>query len=130
MLIESAVGGTVVTDILENNRPVNVLMRYEESYRNTPDAIKKMLVNIPNGNKVPLSQLADIKVVDGPIQIIRESAKRQIVIQANVDNRDVVSFVNEVQSTIESNIDLPTGYFVTFGGQFENQQRAAKTLAQ
>jgi len=127
-LIESAVGGTVVTDIVENNRPVNVLMRYEEKYRNTPDAIKKMLVSIPNGNKIALSQLADIKVVDGPIQIIRESAKRQIVIQANVDNRDVVSFVNEVQDTIEKNIQLPTGYYVTFGGQFENQQRAAKTL--
>ena len=129
MLIESAVGGAVVTEILENNRPINVLMRYEEKYRNTPDAIKKMLVSIPNGNKVALSQLADIKVVDGPIQIIRESAKRQVVIQANVDNRDVVSFVNEVQNTIANNIQLPSGYYVTFGGQFENQQRAAKTLA-
>ncbi len=127
-LVESAIGGTVVTSILENNRPINVLIRYEEKYRNSPESIKKMLVSIPNGNKIPLSKLADIKVVDGPIQIIRESAKRQIVIQSNVENRDVVSFVKDVQETITKNIELPSGYYVTFGGQFENQQRAAKTL--
>jgi len=127
-LIESAVGGKVVTDILENNRPINVLIRYDEKHRNSPEVIGNMLVSIPNGNKVPLKKLAKVSVTDGPIQIIRESAKRQIVIQANVENRDVVSFVNEVQSTIESNVELPSGYYVTFGGQFENQQRAAKTL--
>jgi len=128
VLIESAVGGVTVTDMLENNRPVNILLRYDEKYRNSPEAIQKMLVSIPNGNKIPLGELAQVKVVDGPIQIIRESAKRQVVIQSNVENRDVVSFVNEVQNTIENNISLPTGYYVTFGGQFENQQRAAKTL--
>jgi len=127
-LIESAVGGKVVTDILENNRPINVLIRYDEKHRNSPEVIKNMLVSIPNGNKVSLSKLAKVSVTDGPIQIIRESAKRQIVIQANVENRDVVSFVNEVQSTINKSIELPSGYYVTYGGQFENQQRAAKTL--
>ena len=127
-LIESAVGGKVVTNILENNRPINVLIRYDEKHRNSPEVIENMLVSIPNGNKIPLSKLARVSVTDGPIQIIRESAKRQIVIQANVENRDVVSFVNEVQTTIENNIELPSGYYVTFGGQFENQQRAAKTL--
>lgn len=127
-LIESAVGGKIVTDILENNRPINVLIRYDEKHRNSPEVIKNMLVSIPNGNKIPLSKLAKVSVTDGPIQIIRESAKRQIVIQANVENRDVVSFVNEVQSTIANNVELPSGYYVTFGGQFENQQRAAKTL--
>ena len=127
-LIESAVGGKVVTDILENNRPINVLIRYDEKHRNSPEVINNMLVSIPNGNKVSLSKLAKVSVTDGPIQIIRESAKRQIVIQANVENRDVVSFVNEVQSTINKSIELPSGYYVTYGGQFENQQRAAKTL--
>ncbi|MCW8935448.1 MAG: CusA/CzcA family heavy metal efflux RND transporter, partial [Gammaproteobacteria bacterium] len=127
-LIESAVGGKVVTDILENNRPINVLIRYDEKHRNSPEVINNMLVSIPNGNKVPLNKLAKVSVTDGPIQIIRESAKRQIVIQSNVENRDVVSFVNEVQSSIANNIQLPSGYYVTFGGQFENQQRAAKTL--
>jgi len=128
-LIESAVGGKVVTEILENNRPVNVLIRYDEKHRNSPEVINNMLVSIPNGNKVALSKLAKVSVTDGPIQIIRESAKRQIVIQANVENRDVVSFVNEVQSTINEKVVLPSGYYVTYGGQFENQQRAAKTLS-
>jgi len=63
------------------------------------------------------------------VQIIRESAKRQVVIQANVEGRDVVSFVEEVRINIEQKVDLPTGYYVTFGGQFENQQRASKRLA-
>jgi len=130
ILIESAIGGQVVTEILENNRPISVLIRYDKKHRSSVKAIKKMLVNMPNGNKIPLSQLADVSVVDGPLQIIRESAKRQVVIQSNVNGRDVVSFVNEVKQSIETKIELPSGYYVTFGGQFENQQRAAKTLTQ
>ena len=128
MLIESAVGGRVVTDILENNRRVNLLMRYDEKYRNSPEAIEKMLVNIPGGSKIPLGKLAKISIADGPIQIIRESAKRYVVIQANVENRDVVGFVDEVRSSIENKLEMPSGYYVTYGGQFENQQRAAQRL--
>jgi len=88
-----------------------------------------MLVTLPNGTKVALGHLAKVTVVDGPVQIIRESAKRQVVIQANVEGRDVVGFVDEVRRSIEDRVELPAGYFVTFGGQFENQQRAAKRLA-
>lgn len=128
-LIETAVGGKVVTEILEKNRRVGVLLRYEEKHRTSVQAIEKMLVNLPNGNKVSIGTLAEVNVVDGPVQIIRESAKRQVVIQSNVDGRDVVGFVDEVRNNIESNIDMPTGYYVTFGGQFENQQRASQRLA-
>lgn len=127
-LVETAVGGRVITELLESNRRVGVLLRYEEKYRTSPDAIAKMLVTLPNGNKVSLGTLAEISVVDGPVQIIRESAKRQVVIQSNVDGRDVVSFVNEVRSSIENKVKLPSGYYVTYGGQFENQQRAAQRL--
>ncbi len=130
ILVESAIGGKVVTEILENNRPINVQVRYDEKNRNSINVIKKMLITMPNGNRIPLSELAKVSEVDGPIQIIRESAKRQVVIQSNVSGRDVVSFVDEVQTSIAQNIKLPSGYFVTFGGQFENQQRASKTLAQ
>jgi cobalt-zinc-cadmium resistance protein CzcA len=128
-LVEAAVGGRVVTELLEENRRVGILMRYEEQYRNSPQAIEQMLVSIPNGNKVALGHLADVRIVDGPVQIIREGAKRLVVIQGNVSGRDVVGFVDEVRSAIDSNIELPTGYYVTFGGQFENQQRAAQRLA-
>jgi cobalt-zinc-cadmium resistance protein CzcA len=119
----------VATELLENNRRVGILMRYREKDRNSPQAIKKMLVSLPNGTKVSLGHLADISIVDGPVQIIRESAKRQVVIQANVEARDVVGFVDEVRQSIADKVELPPGYYVTFGGQFENQQRAAKRLA-
>jgi len=129
LLIESAVGGKVVTEVLENSRPINVQIRYDEKNRNSVSAINKLLISTANGNKIALNQLAKVSVVDGPLQIIRESAKRTVVIQSNVENRDVVSFVDEVQRSIQQNIKLPSGYYVTFGGQFENQQRAASTLA-
>ena len=128
-LVETAVGGQVVTELLENNRRVGILVRYQEKDRSSPAAIKKMLVSLPNGTKVSLGHLAEVTVVDGPVQIIRESAKRLVVIQSNVDARDVVSFVEEVRLKIEEKVDLPTGYYVTFGGQFENQQRASNRLA-
>jgi heavy metal efflux system protein len=86
-------------------------------------------VNIPGGNKIPLGYLADITIEDGPVQITRESAKRQVVVQANVEGRDMVSFVNDVQTAIETKMELPSGYSVTYGGQFENQQRAAQRLS-
>jgi cobalt-zinc-cadmium resistance protein CzcA len=128
-LVETAIGGRVVTELLENNRRIGILVRYQEKDRSSPAAIEKMLVSLPNGTKVSLGHLARVEVVDGPVQIIRESAKRQVVIQANVDGRDVVGFVDEVRSSIEDKVELATGYYVTFGGQFENQQRAAKRLA-
>ena len=128
-LVETAVGGRVVTELLENNRRVGILMRYQEKDRSSPAAIKKMLVTLPNGSKVSIGNLAEVKIVDGPVQIIRESAKRQVVIQSNVDGRDVVSFVEEVRLNIEQKVELPTGYYVTYGGQFENQQRASNRLA-
>lgn len=127
-LVEAAVGGSTVTEMLEQNRRVGIVVRYDQPYRNSPQAIKNLLVTLPNNNKVPLGKLADVSLVDGPVQIIRESAKRQVVIQANVEGRDVVGFVNEVQSNIADQVELPPGYFVTVGGQFENQQRAAKRL--
>lgn len=128
-LIEVAVGGRVVTEVIEGNQRIGVLLRYPEKTRFSPTAIGALFVEAPSGEKIPLSSLANIREVDGPVAITRESAKRQVVIQANVDGRDVVGFVDEVRTTIASDIELPDGYYVTFGGQFENQQRAAARLA-
>lgn len=128
-LVETAIGGRVVTEIIEGSRPISVLLRYPEEKRNSVHAIAALLIETSGGAKIPLEKLADIKEVDGPVQITRESAKRQVVVQANVKGRDVVSFVNEVKAAIERNIKLPQGYYVTFGGQFENQQRAAARLS-
>ncbi len=128
-LVETAIGGRVVTEVMEKNRPVPVVLRYPEADRNSKEAIAAMLVETPSGAKVPLEKLATIEEVDGPIQITRDSAKRYVVVQANVEHRDVVSFVDEVKRSIAREVSLPSGYYVTFGGQFENQQRAAARLA-
>ncbi len=127
-LIELAVGGRVATDVIEGSRRTGVLVRYPSAARGSPQALGALLVQAPSGAKVPLAQLADIQEVDGPVLITRESAKRQVVIQANVEGRDVVSFVDEVRTIIERDVPMPPGYFVTFGGQFENQQRASGRL--
>jgi cobalt-zinc-cadmium resistance protein CzcA len=128
-LIEVAVGGRVVTEVIEGNQRIGVLLRYPEEARTSPTAIAALWVETPNGEKIPLSSLTNISEVDGPIAIARESAKRQVVIQANVEGRDVVGFVEEVNSIIAQEVQLPSGYYVTYGGQFENQQRAATRLA-
>ena len=127
-MVETAVAGRPVTVVLENERQVKVLLRYSENARDTPEAIGALLVRTPTGDRVPLSTLADIHEVDGPVQITRESARRSVVIQANVEGRDVVGFVEEVRQRLTKEVQLPQGYYVTFGGQFENQQRAAARL--
>ncbi len=128
-LVEVAVGGQVVTEVIEENLRVGVLLRYPEQARTSPQAIASLLVEAPGGNKIPLGSLADILEVDGPVVISRESAQRLVVVQANVEGRDVVGFVDDIRHAIESNVELPPGYYVTYGGQFENQQRAAARLA-
>ncbi len=127
-MIETAVGGKVVSDVIQGNRRSPVLLRYPEAARSSPRTLGQLLIETPNGAQVPLAMLADIKEVDGPVQINRESARRQVVIQANVENRDVVGFVAEVRAAIEREVQLPGGYYVTYGGQFENEQRAAARL--
>ncbi|MEJ2362548.1 MAG: CusA/CzcA family heavy metal efflux RND transporter [Gammaproteobacteria bacterium] len=126
--IELAVGGKVVTEIVEGNRRTGVLVRYPHAYRSSPQALEKLLVQAPSGAKIPLAKLADIREVDGPVLINHESAKRQVVIQSNVQGRDVVGFVDDVRAAIERSVPMPPGYYVTFGGQFENQQRASGRL--
>ena len=106
-----------------------MLLRYPARARNSHQAIGALWAETPGGEKIPLSSLVDITEADGPVQITRESARRQVVIQANVEGRDVVGFVDEVRATLAREVELPPNYYVTFGGQFENQQRAATRLA-
>ena len=127
-LIETAIAGKPVTEIIEGNQRAAVVLRYPEQSRSSPQAIAELYVETEGGAKVPLSMLADVTEEDGPVEIARESAKRLVVIQANVEGRDVVSFVDEVQQRLGENIDLPQGYYLEYGGQFENQQRAATRL--
>jgi cobalt-zinc-cadmium resistance protein CzcA len=127
-IIEIALNGIEVTDVYEPDRITSVLIRLPERYRNDEEAVKNLLVDAPNGEKLPLSQLADISKSEGPQTIFRENLMRRKIIMCNLGARDIGSFVEEARERIEEEVDLPPGYFVTFGGQFESQQRATKHL--
>jgi cobalt-zinc-cadmium resistance protein CzcA len=127
-LIETAVGGEVVSEIVEGSRRTPVLLRLPESVRTSPAALAGLMVETPGKALVPLSLLADIREAEGPVQVVREHAKRVVAVQVNVEGRDVVGFVDEARAAIEREVQLPPGYVITYGGQFENQQRAAARL--
>jgi len=127
-LVETAVGGKVVTEVIESSRRTGVLLRFPEDARTTPQALAHLLVLTPGGARVPLAMLADIREADGPVQITREASKRLAVVQVNVEGRDVVGLVADVRAAIEREVKLPGGYYIDYGGQFENQQRAAARL--
>jgi cobalt-zinc-cadmium resistance protein CzcA len=127
-VVEMAVGGKVATEVIEGNRRAGVLVRYPEAARASPQSIKRLMVKTASGALVPLDLLADVSEVDGPVLIQRESSRRQVTVRSNVEGRDVVGFVNELRAAIAREVKLPSGYTVVYGGQFENQQRAAARL--
>ena len=128
-VVEMAVGGMVATEIIEGNRRAGVLVRYPDAARTTPQAVERLLIKTVGGAMVPLGMVAVVSEVDGPVLIQRESAKRQVTVRSNVEGRDVVGFVDELRAAIEREVKLPPGYAVVYGGQFENQQRAAQRLS-
>ncbi len=129
-LIETAVGGKVATGVYEGQKRFDVLVRFPEDKRNTPDKIASLMIPSPAGYNVPLSDLADTKEVDVPAQISREDSVRRLVIEVNVRGRDIGSFVAEAKEKLAAiENDLPTGYRLAWGGQFENQQRAMARLS-
>ena len=127
-IIEIALNGIEATDVYEPDRITSVLIRLPEKYRSEEEAIKNLLVDAPNGERIPLSQLAEITKSEGPQTIFRENLMRRKIILCNVVKRDIGSFVKEAQQKIEEEVSLPPGYFVSFGGQFESQQRAFEHL--
>lgn len=128
-LIETAVGGKVATTLFEGQRRFDVLVRFPEGQRNTPDRIGSLLISSPAGYNVPLSDLADIQEIQVPAQISREDSMRRLMIECNVRGRDIGSFIAEARSKLAAiERQLPTGYRLAWGGQFENQQRAMARL--
>jgi cobalt-zinc-cadmium resistance protein CzcA len=128
-VIRTAIGGETAGQIFEETRRFDILVRFSPEFRHTAKAIGEILIKAPDGTNVPLSQLADIEEVIGPRQITRENNQRFITIQANVVGRDIGSFVEEGQKVIESKVKLPSGYLVTWGGQFRLQQEANARFA-
>ncbi len=127
--IETALNGIEATDVYEADRVTAVLIRLPERYRNDEEAIKDLLINAPNGERIPLSELAEIHRGEGPQTIFRENLMRRKIILCNVVKRDIGGFVEEARRRIDDQVDLPPGYFVTFGGQFESQQHALRHLS-
>jgi cobalt-zinc-cadmium resistance protein CzcA len=123
-VIETAIGGKAATEIYEGERRFSAVVRLPESFRNNVASIRNLQVISPNGALVVLDNLARIRLVDGPNQISRESAKRRIVVGINVKDRDLGGFVKELQQTIEERVELPEGYYLEWGGQFQNMERA------
>ena len=128
-LVELAIGGEVIDNIFLNVRRFGIHLRYQESYRKDPETIRNMLIHTLDGSLIPLSQVADVKQVIGPIQINRDKNQRRWVVQGNVRGRDLGSVVADIRQRISNNVNLPSGYYVEYGGQFENQQRAMARLS-
>ena len=123
-IVETAIGGKIATEIFEGQRRFSAAVRYPESFRNNEEAIRNIMLTSPNGSRVALEDLADIEIKDGPAQISRELAKRRIVIGVNVKDRDLGGFVAELQQVLDQRLQLPDGYYLEYGGQFQNMERA------
>lgn len=128
-IVETAIGGKEATQVFEAERRFALILRFPEERRNSPEAIGNILVSTPAGARVPLAQLAAIEFREGPPQISRENVKRRIVVGLNVVGRDIGGFVKEAQARLDKELNLPTGYYIDWGGAFENMQRAMKRLA-
>lgn len=127
--LEKALNGEVISQILDQQRTFDVYMRFDDHSRANLDVMKKTVLKImPDGSKVTLEQLADVYESQGPNQVNRENAQRRIVVFANSSGRDLESLVSEIQSKITKGVQLPEGYFIQYGGQFESQRAASKLI--
>lgn len=120
--------GVVVSQVYEDGLPYDITLRLDDNDRNSIEKIKNMMID-SNRGKIPFSYIAEVKSADGPNSISRENVSRRILISCNVSDRDLRGAVNEIQEKINDNITLPEGYYIVYGGQFENEAKASKTLA-
>jgi cobalt-zinc-cadmium resistance protein CzcA len=128
-VVKEGVGGVTAGQVINGNERYDIYVRIEDKYRSSPEAIADIRIQSPTGAWVRLGDIATVSFESGPPQVRRDDVQRRVVIQANVQGRDMGSVVNDIQQVIDDEIDLPTGYSVVIGGQFENQQRAQQRLA-
>ena len=126
--LETAVGRRPVSSVVEGNYTVDVVVQYPEALRSSVEAIGAITIPASSGARIPLAQLADIRLESGPIQVSRELAQRRIVVQSNVRERDLGGFVEDAREAIDAQVQLPAGVFLQYGGEFENQERAMSRL--
>ncbi len=127
-VVSTAFAGEVTGVVYENERKFDLVLRLDSSYRTSLDDVSNLYVPLVNGNQVPLSQVATVAFKSGPAQISREAGKRRIYVSFNVSGRDVASVVKEAQEKLNEKVKLPTGYYYTYGGTFENLQKASARL--
>jgi cobalt-zinc-cadmium resistance protein CzcA len=123
-----AIGGDEATDVLEGQRRFAIFVRLNESFRNQVEKLNDILIAAPVGGRIPLGQLATFKLSTGDSIVSREDSLRRVVVMCNVKGRDIGSFVHDAQAVVASDVRTPPGYFLTWGGQFENEQQAVRRL--
>jgi len=126
--VDMSFGGEKMADIYEGQRSFDLILRFNKDYTESVDGIKSALIDTHNGMKIPLEQVADVVSVTGPSSISRENVHRKIVISANVAGRDLRGVVNNIKQEINSKVTLPEGFRIEYGGQFENEAKASRTL--
>jgi len=126
--VDVAFNGEAVSQVLEDQRTYDVVVRFDDASRQSVETIASTLVDTPVGAKVPLNQVAEVRVDQGPNTINRENVQRRIIVQANVADRDLGSVIDEIRQKISRDVPLPEGYFVQYGGQFEAQEAAARQI--
>ncbi|HKO97324.1 MAG TPA: efflux RND transporter permease subunit [Pyrinomonadaceae bacterium] len=126
--VDTAFNGHVASQVLEEQRTYDVLVRFDDSARQSVETISKTLIDTPTGTRVPIAQVAEVRVDQGPNTINRENVQRRIIVQANVANRDLGSVIEDVRAAIGQKVQLPQGYFVQYGGQFESQEKASRQI--
>ena len=128
-LVETAMNGRVVSELVMGERKFDLLVRLDDQFRNDPQELQRMTVELPRGGQVPLSAVADVVDSSGPNTINRENVRRRIIVQCNTAGRDLGGVVTEIQQRLApTQASLPTGYFIQYSGQFESQQSATRTI--
>ncbi|MBK7445107.1 MAG: efflux RND transporter permease subunit [Ignavibacteria bacterium] len=127
-VIETAIAGKSSGVVFEGDKKFDIVLKYRNEYANSSEAIRNILISSSDNIKIPLSELAEIEIKEGPAEISRDNGKRRIVVQGNVRGRDIESYVKELSSGINTEIKLPPGYFIEYGGQFKNLESARKRL--
>lgn len=128
-IIQAGFAGKKAGVVFDGEKQFDLVVRLQEDFRHEIDNLRNMYVSLPNGAQVPMNALADISFVEGPQQISRDNTNRRIVIGVNTRGRDVESLVNEIQPMLEQRLNLPAGYYISYGGQFENLITAKKRLS-
>lgn len=126
--VSVCMAGETVSQVYESGKSFNLVVRVDEDDRKTMERIEDMMIDTADGQRIPLAEVADVVSAKGPNTINRENVKRKIVVSANTSGRDLRSVVNDIQDRIEHEIKLPEGYHIEYGGQFESEQAASRTL--